>query len=98
MTLDNSTINFHLENLLSSLSSYKSNEKELLSIIKVLEELSKDKRRMQKIISEEKKNSQGVLAKLDIEKIIINIEEKITNSEHKKLSELLRKNGKIWKM
>jgi hypothetical protein len=52
MTLDLEIINFRLENLLNSISVYKSSEKELFSIIKVFEELNKEKKRMQKTIGE----------------------------------------------
>src|SRR6185369_11996447 len=48
MTLDPATIKLRLDNLLSNLANYKSNEKELLSIIKVFEELNKEKKRLQK--------------------------------------------------
>jgi hypothetical protein len=54
MTLNPDAITFRLDNLVGSLSSYKSSEKELLSIIKVLEELNKEKKRLQKIVEEEK--------------------------------------------
>lgn len=49
MTLDTAAITFRLENLLNSLANYKNSEKELLSIIKVFEELNKEKKRTHKI-------------------------------------------------
>jgi DNA polymerase III alpha subunit (gram-positive type) len=86
MTLDAETLTFRLENLLSNLSSYKSNEKELLSIIKVLEELSKE-------------GKKGLINKkmAKIEVVLKNIKQKITIS-NEKLKESLRKNGKVWKL
>ena len=54
MTLDPEAIAFRLENLLNNLTSYKNSEKELFSIIKVLEELNKEKKRLQKVVEEGK--------------------------------------------
>src|SRR4051812_13293274 len=84
MTLDPAAIIFRLENLLSSLNVYKSSEKELLSIIKVLEELNKEKKRLQKI-TDEVKISRESWEKMDIEKALQTVREKITNSGDQKL-------------
>jgi hypothetical protein len=54
MTLDPAAITFRLESLFDSLSTYKSSEKELFSIIKVLDDLNKEKKRLQKITDEVK--------------------------------------------
>ena len=86
MTLNSDTILFRLDNLLDNLNTYKGNEKELFSIIKVLEELNKEKKRIQKI-------SPVNLPKLDIEKILLSIQQKITNSKDSRLSQILRRNG-----
>jgi DNA polymerase III alpha subunit (gram-positive type) len=84
MTLDPAAIIFRLESLLNTLNNYKNSEKELLSIIKVLEELEKEKKK----IPTEKKitNIGGVLT---------NIKEKVNNSTNEKLRESLKKNGKV---
>ena len=94
MTLDPTAIAFRLDSLLGSLSNYKNSEKELLSIIKVFEELNKEKKRMEKVTKTQKKFSEGSLEKLNIDKILASIQEKINNSGDKKLIESLRKNGK----
>ena len=93
MTLNPETINFRLEGLLDNPLNYKNNEKELLSIIKVFEELNKEKRRLEKTVKS-KEFSGSALEKMDIDKILTSIREKINNSEDKKLIESLRKNGK----
>jgi len=93
MTLDSAAVTFRLEDLLSNLTVYKNSEKELFSVIKVLEELNKERKRMQKTV-EGRKNFRGVLEKIDIEKILENIQEKINISGDKRLVESLRKNGK----
>jgi len=93
MTLKPETINFRLEGLLDNPLNYKNNEKELLSIIKVFEELSKEKRRMERT-AKGKKISGSALEKMNIDKILESIREKINNSEDKNLIESLRKNGK----
>jgi hypothetical protein len=93
MTLDPTTITFRLDSLLGSLANYKNSEKELLSIIKVFEELNKEKRRMEKL-SKSQKISGSALEKMDIDKILANIQEKINNSGDKKLVDSFRKNGK----
>jgi hypothetical protein len=93
MTLDKSAINFRLMNLLNSstTSSYKNNEKELLSIIKVLEELNKEKKRIQRTNS-----SQNTLGKIDVEEILEDIQKEINNSADKeRLKDSLKKNGRI---
>ncbi|RHZ35175.1 hypothetical protein [endosymbiont GvMRE of Glomus versiforme] len=97
MTLDSDVITFRLDNLLSTLANYKNSEKELLSIIKVFEELNKEKKRIQRI-TKGKAVSQSVLEKMNIEKVLESIQEKINNSGDKKLIDSLRKNGKIWKL
>jgi len=97
MTLNKNAINFRLSNLLNSstTSNYKNNERELLSIIKVLEELNKEKKRAQKM-SEEKSTLQVILRKIDIEEILGNIQKEINNSADKeRLKESLKKNGRI---
>jgi len=93
MTLDPTTIAFRLDSLLGSLNNYKNSEKELLSIIKVFEELNKEKRRMEKL-NKGQKVLENVLEKMDIDKILKNIQEKINNSGDKKLLDSFRKNGK----
>ena len=93
MTLDPAAATIRLEDLLSNLTVYKNSEKELFSIIKVLEELNKERKRMQKTI-DGRKNFREVLEKIDIEKILENIQEKINISGDKRLVESLRKNGK----
>ena len=96
MTLDKSAINFRLMNLLNSstTSSYKNNEKELLSIIKVLEELNKEKKRIQRINS-----LQNTLGKIDVEEILGSIQKEINNSADKeRLKDSLKKNGRVWKL
>ena len=93
MTLDKSAINFRLMNLLNSstTSSYKNNEKELLSIIKVLEELNKEKKRIQRTNS-----LQNTLGKIDVEEILGSIQKEINNSADKeRLKDSLKKNGRI---
>ena len=93
MTLNPDAINFRLDNLVNSLASYKSSEKELLSIIKVLEELNKEKKRLQKIVEEEKMSREN-WEKMDFEKVLEDIRKKINDSGDKKLIENLRKNGR----
>ena len=93
MTLNPETINFRLEGLLDNPLNYKNNEKELLSIIKVFEELSKEKRRMERT-TKGKKIPGSALEKMNIDKILESIREKINNSGDKNLIESLRKNGK----
>ena len=93
MTLDKSAINFRLMNLLNSstTSSYKNNEKELLSIIKVLEELNKEKKRIQRT-----NFLQNTLGKIDVEEILGSIQKEINNSGDKeRLKDSLKKNGRI---
>jgi len=100
MTLDKNAINFRLMSLLNSsnTSSYKNNEKELLSIIKVLEELDKEKKRTQKI-SEEKNSLQEILRKIDVKEILENIQKEINNSaDRERLKDSLKKNGRVWKL
>jgi len=97
MTLDPAVISFRLDNLLGSLTNYKNSEKELLSIIKVFEELNKEKRRMEKLVKGQK-ISENALEKMDIDQILVSTQEKINNSGDKKLIESLRKNGKTWKL
>ena len=97
MTLDLKIINFRLENLLNGVSVYKSSEKELFSIIKVFEELNKEKKRMQKTIGE-KKSFWEAWERMNIEKVLTTIQEKINDSGNKNLIENLRKNGKTWKL
>src|ERR1700731_2746137 len=97
MTLDPAAITFRLDNLLSTLANYKNSEKELLSIIKVFEELNKEKRRMEKTVKGGKISENG-LEKMDIEKLLASIREKINNSGDKELIESLRKNGRTWKL
>ena len=93
MTLDPAAITFRLDGLLGSLTNYKNSEKELLSIIKVFEELNKEKRRLEKTVKG-KKILGSALEKMDIDKILESIQEKINNSEDKNLIENLRKNGR----
>jgi hypothetical protein len=96
MTLNPTAINFRLDNLINSLTSYKSSEKELLSIIKVLEELNKEKKRLQKVVEEEKMSREN-WEKMDFEKVLEDIRKKINDSGDKKLIETLRRNGRSWK-
>ena len=93
MTFDPASINFRLEKLLESLGKAKNSEKELLSIIKVFEELNKEKRRIEKTIKG-KKISGSTWEKMDIDKILESIQEKINNSGDKNLIDSLRKNGR----
>jgi len=93
MTLEPVAITFRLDNLVRNLNNYKNSEKELLSIIKVFEELNKEKRRMEKT-TKGKKISGGALEKMNIDKILESIQEKINNSGDKNLIDNLRKNGK----
>src|SRR6185437_7068354 len=97
MSLNPTAIAFRLDNLLGSLTNYKNSEKELLSIIKVFEELNKEKRRMEKL-AKGQKTSENSLEKMDIDKILASTQEKINNSGDKKLIESLQKNGKTWKL
>jgi len=93
MTLNPETINFRLEGLLANPLNYKNNEKELLSIIKVFEELNKEKRRLEKTVKN-KDFSGSALEKMNIDKILASIQEKINNSGDEGLIKSLRKNGK----
>jgi len=93
MTLNPETINFRLEGLLDNPLNYKNNEKELLSIIKVFEELSKEKKRLEKTVKN-KKFSESALEKMDVDKILESIKEKINNSGDEDLIKSLQKNGK----
>jgi len=93
MTLNPETINFRLEGLLANPLNYKNNEKELLSIIKVFEELYKEKRRLEKTVKN-KDFSGSALEKMNIDKILASIQEKINNSGDENLIKSLRKNGK----
>ncbi|CAI2162913.1 16645_t:CDS:2 [Funneliformis geosporum] len=88
---DPTAITFRLDKLLGSLDSYKNSEKELLSIIKVFEELNKEKRRMEKT-SQSEEFLGSALKKMDIDKILASIQEKINNSGDKKLLDSFRKN------
>ncbi|CAG8732090.1 3148_t:CDS:2, partial [Ambispora leptoticha] len=88
MTLDPVAIAFRLDNLLGSLTNYKNSEKELLSIIKVFEELNKEKKRMEKTTNG-KKIPGSALEKMDIDKILASIQEKINNSGDQKLIEMV---------
>lgn len=97
MTLDPAAIIFRLENLLGSLTNYKNSEKELLSIVKVLKELDKEKKRLQKIIEEEKFSREN-WQKTDLEKILQDIQEKVTAIGDQKLITNFRKNGQSWRM
>jgi DNA polymerase III alpha subunit (gram-positive type) len=97
MTLDPVAIAFRLDSLLGSLANYKNSEKELLSIVKVFEELNKEKRRLEKTVKG-KKILGSALGKMNIDKILENIQEKINNLGDEKLIESLRKNGKTWKL
>lgn len=87
MTLEPATITFRLDNLLSNPFNYKNNEKELLSIIKVLEELEK-----------ETKKISGTKKTVNITMVLKDIKEKIINSPQEKLAENFRKNGRVWKL
>ena len=93
MTLDPTAITFRLDNLLGSLNNYKNSEKELLSIIKVFEELNKEKRRMGKL-TKGQKDSENALEKMDLDKILAEVQKKVNDSGDKKLIDSLRKNGK----
>jgi ribonuclease HI len=96
MTLNKDAVNFRLNSLLNSstASSYKNNERELLSIIKALEELNKENKRSQKN-SKEKNPLQEILRKIDIEEILRNIQKEINNSADKeRLKNSLKKNGR----
>jgi len=97
MTLDPAAIAFRLDNLLATLANYKNSEKELLSIIKVFEELNKEKRRMEKTLNG-KKFPGSALEKMDIDKVLENVQEKINNSGNKKLIDSVWKNGRTWKL
>ncbi|CFW93026.1 DNA polymerase III PolC [endosymbiont DhMRE of Dentiscutata heterogama] len=97
MTLDPVAITFRLNSLLGSLSSYKNSEKELLSIIKVFEELNKEKKRMEKT-TRDLKSFGDTWNRMDITKILADVQEKINTSGGKKFVENLRKNGRTWKL
>jgi DNA polymerase III alpha subunit (gram-positive type) len=100
MTLNKDAVNFRLNSLLNSstTSSYKYSERELLSIIKALEELNKENKRGQKK-SKEKNSLQEILRKIDIEEILGNIQKEINNSADKeRLKNSLKKNGRTWKL
>jgi len=97
MTLNPEAITFRLDSLLNSLTSYKSSEKELFSIIKVLEELNKEKKKLQKLVVEEK-FSQENWKEMDIDKILQDIQKKIENYDNKKLIDNLRKSTRVWKL
>jgi DNA polymerase III alpha subunit (gram-positive type) len=86
MTLNSAAITFRLENLLKNPYNYKNNEKELLSTIKVLEELEKERKRS--VISRKSSN---------IAEVLENIKQKIAQSTTRSLQDNLRKNGKSWK-
>jgi hypothetical protein len=86
MTLDPIAITFRLSGLLDSLDNYKNSEKELLSIIKVFKELNKEKTGIK---------DSDALKKMNIDKILISVQEKINNSGNKKLIENLQKNSRI---
>jgi hypothetical protein len=93
MTLDPAAIAFRLDNLLATLANYKNSEKELLSIIKVFEELNKEKRRMEKTLNG-KKFPGSALEKMNIDKVLESVQEKINNSGDKKLIDSVWKNGR----
>ena len=93
MTLDPVAIAFRLDSLLGSLANYKNSEKELLSIVKVFEELNKEKRRLEKTVKG-KKILGSALGRMNIDQILESIQEKINNLGDEKLIESLRKNGK----
>jgi len=94
MTLNPETINFRLEGLLTNPLNYKNSEKELLSIIKVFEELNKEKRRLERT-TKGKKISGSALEKMNIDKILETIQEKINNSGDEELKKNLHKNGRV---
>lgn len=92
MSLNYSIINFRLEKLLEEVENYKNNAKELLSIMIVLRELEKIRKKNLE------KNIQLILEKLNLEKILKNIRIKIFNSGNKSLIKNLEKNDKEWRL
>jgi len=95
MTLNSEIISFRLESLFNNLDNYKNSEKELLSLIKVLEELEKEKKKIEKLFFDK----ENILKKIDIKKSLINIKEKIRNSQDKKnLEKIMIKNIRSWEM
>jgi len=97
MTLDSVAITFRLDGLLGNLTNYKNSEKELLSIIKVFEELNKEKRRLERT-TKGKKIPGSALEKMNIDKILETIQEKISSSGDEELKKNLHKNGRVWKL
>jgi hypothetical protein len=91
MNLNPEAISFRLDNLLENISLYKNYQKDLFSIIKVLEELNKE-------IKKNKKMFPSFDDRLDIEKSILQIKQKISLSPDSKFREAFRKNGFSWKM
>lgn len=92
MTLDPEAITFRLDSLMTS--SNKNSEKELLSIIKVFEELNKEKKRLEKSNS----NQKNALEKMNIDKILADIQSKIKNSGNEELINNLAKSNRVWKL
>jgi hypothetical protein len=91
MTLDPETITFRLDSLMTS--SNKNSEKELLSIIKVFEELNKEKKRLEK--SKNNQSSKSALEKMDIDKILTDIQTKIKGSDNEELVDNLLKSSRV---
>jgi DNA polymerase III alpha subunit (gram-positive type) len=92
MTLDPEAITFRLDSLMNS--SNKNSEKELLSIIKVFEELNKEKKRLEKSNS----NQKNALEKMNIDKILVDIQNKIKNSGNEELVSNFIKSSRVWKL
>ncbi|WNE40946.1 MAG: DNA polymerase III PolC-type [Mycoplasmataceae bacterium] len=92
MTLDPKAITFRLDNLMTS--SNKNSEKELLSIIKVFEELNKEKKRLEK----SKSNQKNILEKMNIDQILADIQNKIKKSGNEELINNLAKSSRVWKL
>jgi transcriptional regulator NrdR family protein len=89
MTLDPEAITFRLDSLMNS--SNKNSEKELLSIIKVFEELNKEKKRLEKSNS----NQKNTLEKMNIDKILVDIQNKIKNSGNEELVSNFIKSSRV---
>lgn len=96
MTFDSQAITFRLEGLLKTLNTAKNSEKELLSIIKVLEQLNKDKNEVLKKLLTEKGTEQKTqhLENIKVEEILTNLKNillgGLENKEEKELNSIIR--------
>lgn len=90
MTLDSKAINFHLEQLL--VGTKKNDIKELISIIRVLEEIKKEKKR------KTREETTNVWQKIDVEQILENIYKKINQTAEKTAIEYNLQKNNTWKL